>query len=78
MKGIIEGHTDNVGSEDVNQKLSERRAAAIKRYLIQNFGISPDRLQAEGYGMSRPVVDNDTARGRSKNRRIEARFFEFG
>jgi outer membrane protein OmpA-like peptidoglycan-associated protein len=77
-KGIIEGHSDNVGTEEVNQKLSERRAAAVKQYLVQTFGIDPRRIQAEGFGMARPVADNDSAAGRAQNRRIEGRIMELG
>ncbi len=77
MKGIIEGHSDNMGSEDVNQKLSERRAAAIKQYLANSYGIDTARIQAEGFGMARPVADNDTPAGRAQNRRIEGRFLQF-
>jgi len=77
-KGIIEGHTDNVGSEEVNQKLSERRALAVKQYLVRSFGIDPARLQAEGYGWSRPVADNAIAEGRAQNRRISGRIIDFG
>lgn len=78
LKGVIEGHSDNVGTEEVNQKLSERRAAAVKQYLVQTFGIDPHRIQAEGFGMARPVADNDSAAGRAQNRRIEGRIMEFG
>ena len=78
LQGVIEGHSDNVGTEEVNQKLSERRAAAVKQYLVQTFGIDPRRIQAEGFGMARPVADNDTAAGRAQNRRIEGRIMEFG
>ena len=78
MKGVIEGHADSAGGEETNQKLSERRAAAIKQYLVQHFGIGSDRIQAEGFGTSRPIADNDTTAGKAKNRRIEGRFMEFG
>lgn len=78
MKGIIEGHADSAGTEETNQKLSERRAAAIKQYLVQHFGVEGDRIQAEGFGTSRPIADNDTVAGKAKNRRIEGRFMEFG
>jgi len=73
MLGIIEGHTDNVGSEELNRKLSEKRADAVKKYLVQAYGIDPSRIQAEGFGWSRPVADNATAEGRAKNRRIKGR-----
>ncbi len=66
----IEGHTDSQGSDEYNQKLSERRANAVRDYLISK-GISPDRLEAVGYGESRPIATNKTAAGRAKNRRVE-------
>jgi len=74
LRGIIAGHTDNVGSKELNQKISVRRAEAVAQHLIKNFGIAPDRLRAVGYGMSRPIADNATPNGRAMNRRIEAKF----
>ncbi|HKI50819.1 MAG TPA: OmpA family protein [Geothermobacteraceae bacterium] len=68
---VITGYTDSVGEEDYNQKLSERRAAAVRQYLIDNFGIDPDRLAARGGGESSPVADNSTENGRYENRRVE-------
>jgi len=73
IKLVVMGHTDSVGDEKYNQKLSERRADAVVEYLIKN-GISPERLKSEGYGESRPIASNDTEEGRSKNRRTEFRF----
>jgi outer membrane protein OmpA-like peptidoglycan-associated protein len=67
----IEGHTDSIGSDSYNQRLSERRAESIKRYLLQHFRIQPDRLVVRGYGKSNPIASNDTAEGRDKNRRVE-------
>ncbi len=66
----VSGHTDNVGSFQVNQRLSEARAKAVVDYLIGN-GIEPDRLEYAGYAFSRPVATNDTAEGRAQNRRVE-------
>jgi len=66
----IEGHTDSVGSAEYNLKLSQRRAEAVRNYLISK-GISPDRLEAVGYGETRPIASNRTAAGRAKNRRVE-------
>jgi OmpA-OmpF porin, OOP family len=66
----IEGHTDNTGKADKNQKLSEARANAVKAYLVKK-GISEDRLAAAGFGDSQPVADNKTAAGRQENRRVE-------
>jgi outer membrane protein OmpA-like peptidoglycan-associated protein len=66
----VEGYTDSTGSEDYNQKLSERRADSVRDYLVSN-GISDSNIEAHGYGESRPVATNDTAAGRQQNRRVE-------
>ena len=66
----IEGHTDSQGAANVNQTLSQKRAEAVRRYLIDQ-GIAPTRLQAVGYGEDRPIEDNRTAEGRAANRRVE-------
>jgi outer membrane protein OmpA-like peptidoglycan-associated protein len=66
----IEGHTDNVGGDAHNQTLSEKRAAAVKAYLIK-AGVDEKRLAAKGFGASKPVASNDTSLGRSENRRVE-------
>jgi len=66
----IEGHTDNTGSDDYNQNLSEKRADAVKDWLIEN-GCSPDNLTTIGYGESKPIVSNDSESGRQQNRRVE-------
>ena len=66
----IQGYTDSVGSEDYNQRLSERRADSVKSYLAEQ-GISSMRLSAVGKGRSDPVADNDSAAGRQQNRRVE-------
>ncbi|HEX7846187.1 MAG TPA: OmpA family protein, partial [Chitinophagaceae bacterium] len=66
----IDGHTDNVGSDELNQKLSENRAASVKAYLVSK-GVNESRLTSTGYGESQPVADNKTAAGRQKNRRVE-------
>jgi len=70
VKIEIAGHTDSVGSEMYNLRLSEARANAVRDYLIQH-GISADRLIARGYGESRPIAPNTTREGRAKNRRVE-------
>jgi len=70
VKLEIQGHTDNLGSDVVNLKLSQARAEAVRDYLIQK-GISPERLRAIGYGKDFPIADNTTAAGREKNRRVE-------
>ncbi len=69
-KFSIEGHTDSVGSDASNQKLSEGRAAAVLTYLTEN-GIAASRLSSQGFGESKPVASNDTANGRAQNRRVE-------
>ncbi len=66
----VEGHTDWIGSDAYNQKLSERRAQSVRNYLIQK-GIAPARLIAVGYGERRPIADNNTTKGRARNRRTE-------
>ena len=66
----VEGHTDNVGGDDCNQGLSERRAESVRAYLVQ-AGISRTVIDAIGFGESRPVVGNTTAAGRQQNRRVE-------
>ncbi|MBU5615330.1 OmpA family protein [Geomonas azotofigens] len=70
--GEISGHTDGTASVPYNQRLSERRAQAVRDYIVKNFNVDPKRLTAKGYGKSRPVATNKTAVGRAKNRRIEA------
>ena len=70
MKMEIQGHTDNVGSTEYNQKLSEDRAKAIVDYLVRN-GIDPEKLSHSGYGLTQPVASNDTEDGRAENRRVE-------
>jgi len=70
LKLDIEGHTDSVGSDDLNQKLSEQRADAVRAYLIVQK-LEPDAVVSRGFGKSRPVASNDTAQGRQQNRRVE-------
>lgn len=72
MRLSIEGHTDNVGGESANMKLSQRRAEAVRDYLVAK-GISPARLQAIGYGPTKPIASNKTTRGKALNRRTEFR-----
>lgn len=67
----IQGHTDSYGSDEVNLKLSQERAEAVRAYLLANMAISPDRLTAVGYGENVPIANNETAEGRKKNRRID-------
>jgi OmpA-OmpF porin, OOP family len=72
MRISIEGHTDNVGKEVTNMRLSQRRAEAVRDYLVSK-GVSPDRLEAVGYGPTKPIASNKTAKGKAKNRRTEFR-----
>jgi outer membrane protein OmpA-like peptidoglycan-associated protein len=65
----IEGHTDNSGSPEYNQKLSEQRAAEVRKELIK-MGVAPERISIQGFGDTQPIGDNDTKEGRSKNRRV--------
>ena len=66
----VEGHTDNVGSDELNQKLSELRAESVRSYLIAQ-GLAQANVTAQGFGKSTPVVDNSTPANRQKNRRVE-------
>ena len=67
---IAIGHTDSIGSKEYNQKLSVRRAEAVKAHLVSK-GIEPNRIYTEGKGLTQPIADNRTAAGRAKNRRVE-------
>ena len=67
---IAIGHADSIGSDEYNQKLSVRRAEAVKAYLVSK-GIEPNRVYTEGKGEKQPVADNRTRDGRAKNRRVE-------
>lgn len=69
---LVEGHTDSRGSEVENLALSERRSQAVMRELIR-LGIDPEKIRALGFGMDRPVADNATPEGRSRNRRVDIR-----
>ena len=66
----VDGYTDAIGSEQYNQRLSERRANSVKSYL-ETLGVAGSRLTARGFGKSNPVASNDTAEGRAQNRRVE-------
>ena len=67
----IEGHTDSVGSDEMNNKLSQSRAQSVSDYL-SGAGVKPERIKAvRGFGKSKPIATNDTAAGRQMNRRVE-------
>jgi len=69
---VVEGHTDSVGTDAYNQGLSERRANAVRDVLVNQYGLAAERVNAVGYGETRPVADNSTSEGRAINRRVEA------
>lgn len=69
-KMVVEGHTDSQGGESYNQDLSQRRAQAVRDYLVGR-GIAADRVTAQGFGYSRSIADNKSAEGRANNRRVE-------
>jgi OOP family OmpA-OmpF porin len=71
----VEGHTDSVGSDEYNLKLSLRRAAAVKAFLAKE-GVAEGRLSTRGFGESQPVASNDTGDGRAQNRRVELKVTE--
>lgn len=70
VKIQVEGHTDAIGNNTTNLALSQKRAEAVRDYLVQN-GLSPEKVSAVGYGEERPITHNDTPEARAKNRRIE-------
>ncbi len=71
MRVEISGHTDSIGSDSYNQRLSQMRAESVRNYLVQTHGIDPSRIIAIGYGESMPIADNRSRAGRDQNRRIE-------
>jgi outer membrane protein OmpA-like peptidoglycan-associated protein len=71
IKVEIGGHTDGEGSEKANQMISEKRALSAKKYIQDKYNIPDSRLKVKGYGSTKPVADNKTQEGRSKNRRVE-------
>jgi outer membrane protein OmpA-like peptidoglycan-associated protein len=70
-KLIINGHTDNIGDDALNLDLSRRRAAAVRRALVEQYKIEDSRLSTNGFGASQPKESNDSDRGRALNRRVE-------
>jgi OmpA-OmpF porin, OOP family len=71
LKLTIEGHTDNVGTAPSNKALSERRAEAVRQFLVSTYGIDSSRLASKGFGATKPVASNDTPEGQQNNRRVE-------
>lgn len=69
---VLAGHTDSTGSANFNQSLSLQRAQSVSRFLTQNFGIEPSRIETVGYGESQPLFSNDTPENRAANRRVTA------
>jgi len=69
---LIEGHTDNVGSKAGNTALSQKRADAVRAYLVEKLGVDAARINAKGFGPAQPVADNTTPEGRATNRRVVA------
>ena len=68
---VIAGYTDNTGPEDYNEGLSQRRTEMVAGYLVEKYGVGPDRLVLQWYGSDNPLVANDTRDGRAQNRRVE-------
>ncbi len=71
----IDGHTDNVDTDEFNLELSQRRTEAVRQFLVDQ-GINSGRLKAEGFGETKPIVSNDTEEGRTQNRRVEFTILE--
>ena len=74
----VEGHTDNKGTPEKNQDLSQRRAESVKKYLVEKEGLPAERFEAKGFGQDKPIEDNATDSGRAKNRRVEFHIEEAG
>jgi OOP family OmpA-OmpF porin len=70
MNVVVEGHTDSIGSDAYNMKLSQRRADTVREYMISH-GISGSRIKTEAYGKTKPIASNKTAEGRAQNRRVD-------
>ncbi|MEZ5572774.1 MAG: OmpA family protein [Halioglobus sp.] len=70
VRGVIEGHTDSIGSESYNLRLSQRRADAVANYLQSKGVILDGRFEIRGYGKANPIASNDTEAGRAQNRRV--------
>lgn len=72
---VVEGHTDSLGSDEYNKKLSLRRAQTIANYIVKSMKLSPARVKAFGFGEEKPVADNGSYQGRHRNRRVEVKIF---
>ena len=70
QRANLSGHTDSVGTDAYNQKLSERRVNSVRDYVVKK-GVDSGRVSGQGFGESKPIADNKTSEGRSKNRRVE-------
>ncbi|MCK4858330.1 MAG: OmpA family protein, partial [candidate division Zixibacteria bacterium] len=71
LRLLIEGHTDSDGADDYNMNLSQRRAESVRSYLINEYGIAGERLEAKGWGESKPIDTNNSPEGKANNRRVE-------
>lgn len=76
LKIEVQGHTDNRGGKKYNQRLSQKRAAAVVKWLVKRGNVDANRLTSHGYGMDEPLTDNDTPEGRQKNRRVQFKIVE--
>ncbi len=76
MRIKVAGHTDSIGTQQYNQKLSKNRASSVKQYLVKEKGIHEKRIQSEGFGESKPLATNKTEEGRQKNRRVNFTILE--
>jgi OOP family OmpA-OmpF porin len=70
LRVSVEGHTDSIGGDAYNMRLSERRAQTVADFMAEN-GVSRSRMDVKGFGKTRPIADNSTAAGRARNRRVE-------
>jgi OOP family OmpA-OmpF porin len=70
QRAALSGHTDNIGTEAYNLKLSDRRWTSVRDYVVKK-GVESGRVSGQGFGESKPIADNKTAEGRAKNRRVE-------
>ena len=68
---VLEGHTDNIGTREYNLKLSHRRAASVRDYLVKKENVDAGRITLSGFGFDEPVAPNDTSSGRALNRRVQ-------